>query len=314
MISVIIPIYNGEKYMKGTIDSVLNQSYKELEIILVNDGSTDRSGEICKEYQMKDERVKLLTQCNQGLSAARNTGINNSTGDFLFFLDADDILEKCALEIMYFEIKENLKNIVIGNFKKFTSAISERERKCDYKVTEYTLEEYMKEVFLLKKHTYAWGMLIPKDIMADIRFPCGKYFEDMATMYKVLLNAKYIKYIDKELVWYRQHEGSIVSSMNERKALHYIEAVDMMCEVVCSKIPTLERQAKVIQCYCKIAVIERRNLFQNQLFIKRQYTFVKENIKIAQREVSIPAQKLKFLLFRISPKLYFGINNLRKIR
>lgn len=314
MISVIIPIYNSEQYMKETIDSVLNQSYKELEIILVNDGSTDHSSEICKEYQMKDSRVRCFDQHNQGLSAARNTGILNSKGEFLFFLDADDILDKSALEIMFFEIKNNKKNIVVCNFRKFVNIASEQNKIDDYKVTEYTKEEYMREVFLLKKNTYAWGVLIPKSIMSDIQFPKGKYFEDMATMYKVILNTEKIKYIHEELVWYRQHESSIVASINEKKAIHYIDAVDTMCEYVCNKLPTLERAAKVIQCYCKIAVIERGKLFENRLFIKEQISFVHDYIKIAQQEVEIPMQKIKFQLFRISPKLYFRINKLRNKR
>lgn len=311
MISVIIPVYNGEQYIKETIDSVLNQSYKELEIILVNDGSTDHSGEICKEYAIKDSRIRCFNQYNQGLSAARNTGIKNAKGDFLFFLDADDILENSALEIMLYEINNNRKNIVVCNFKKFVSTVGEYDKKNGYKVIEYTKEEYMRKVFLLEKHTYAWGVLIPKSIMRNIQFPEGKYFEDMATMYKVILNAEKIKYIDEELVRYRQHEGSIVASMNEKKALHYIDAVDTMCEYVCNKLPNLEQESKVIQCYCKIAVIERGQLYENQVFIKNQKSFVYDYIKIAQKEVKIPMQKIKFLLFRISPKLYFHINKLK---
>ena len=313
MISVIMPIYNGERYVEESIGSVLKQSYGDFELILVNDGSTDKSLEICEKFQKIDKRIKIITQNNQGLSAARNTGIDYAKGEYLLFFDADDILHSEALEIMYAQTEGNRKSIVVSHYSKFVGHITESKEEEKCKVIEYTKETYMEEIYLLKKNTYACFTLIPKGLMDDIRFPRGKYFEDMATMYKVVFKTEKIIYIDRILAWYRQHEGSIVSFMNEKKAKDYIEAVDTMCEYINERIPYLTEQSKVIRCYCKIAVIERGKAFVDKEFINSQYRFVEQNIKIAQNEVESSIQKIKFQLFRISPKLYFQINKLKKL-
>src|SRR3989338_8307313 len=99
-ISVIIPVYNARKFLKTSVDSVLGQNYKNIEIILIDDGSTDKSGEICDDYAKKDRRIKVIHQKNSGPAAARNTGIENAKGEFLFFADADDFLEKDALSLL----------------------------------------------------------------------------------------------------------------------------------------------------------------------------------------------------------------------
>lgn len=312
MISVVVPVYNGEKYIKETIDSILNQSYKDLELILINDGSTDDSAKICEKYQMKDDRVKLFTQPNQGLSVARNTGIAQAMGEYLFFLDADDILEEHGLEIMFSEM-QNPSSIVVCNFLKFSNKIKKDNKANNYQVIEYTKQRYLNEIFILKKNTYAWGTLIPKKLMEKIQFPTGKYFEDVATMYKVILKANKIIYINTPLVWYRQHENSIVATLNEKKARDYIEAVDEMCNCVSKVFPILIDSAKVIQCYSKISVIEKSENFKDVKFIDEQYRFVKVNIKTAQKKVDIPLQRIKFCLFNVSDKVYFRINKLRRL-
>lgn len=312
MISVVVPIYNAEKYLRQSIESVLKQSYKEFELVLVNDGSTDKSLDICWMFQKNDKRIKVINQSNQGLSAARNIGIENSDGEYLFFLDADDLIDKFALETMYSLVQKSGDCIVVSNYSKFKGEEICFDKRQNYSVIEYTHKSYMKEIYLLKKNTYACFTLIPRTVMADVRFPCGKYFEDMATMYKVFLNAKKIIYVDKVLAWYRQHEESIIATMNEKKAKDYIEASEAMCECVNARFPELEDKSKVIQCYCKIAVIERSCNFTDQEFVHKQYQYVKHNIQNAQSEVKSVIQKIKFQLFRISPKLFFCISKMKK--
>ena len=313
VISVIIPVYNGEKYLSESIESVLKQSYKDTELILINDGSIDNSLEICQRFQKKDKRIKVITQSNQGLSSARNTGIDNSNGEYLFFLDADDILEEDTLELMHKSIEKKLDTIVVCNFNKFKKNIVRDEKKYNYGIVNYSKEKYFEEIFLLEKNTYAWGELIPKKMMLGIKFPLGKYFEDMATMYKIILQAKEIIYIEKPLLWYRQHDGSIVSSISEKKSKDYIEAVDTMCKYVSEKIPALKEKSKVIQCYCKIAVIERENQFQDKSFIVEQKKFVKNNVSFAKKQARNLMQKIKFYLYEISPKIYFKFNKINKL-
>ena len=127
LISVIVPIYNSEKYLDNTIKSIINQTYKNLEIILVDDGSTDKSYEICKKYQKKDNRIKLFHQKNKGVSFARNIGIENSNGEFLTFLDSDDLIDKKMYEKLFNAFDNNLDYVF-----------------CDYKTKKNILNNYNK--------------------------------------------------------------------------------------------------------------------------------------------------------------------------
>ena len=115
-ISVVVPVYNVEKYLRKCIDSIINQTYKNLEIILVDDGSPDKCGEICDEYAKKDNRVKVIHKKNAGVSSARNDGIDNATGEYIIFVDSDDWLEDNAIEIMVDKLNEYDYDCVFCNF------------------------------------------------------------------------------------------------------------------------------------------------------------------------------------------------------
>lgn len=116
MISIIVPVYNVEKYLDRCVQSILIQSFKRFELILVNDGSTDNSFEICQKYRKKDSRVILISQENKGLSAARNTGLNNAHGDYICFIDSDDFIEKDYLKLLLNNLKSNNADISICEY------------------------------------------------------------------------------------------------------------------------------------------------------------------------------------------------------
>ena len=117
LISIIMPVYNAEKYLNRSIESIMNQTYNNIEIILVNDGSTDNSLEICTSYQEKDNRIKLINQANKGVSFARNKGIDEATGDYIMFIDSDDYVEKNMIEDMVSKITEDDIDLVISGIK-----------------------------------------------------------------------------------------------------------------------------------------------------------------------------------------------------
>lgn len=118
LISIVVPIYNAEKFLKKSVESVISQSYKNIELLLVDDGSTDRSKDICQRYALIDNRIKIILQINKGPAAARNTGVRQATGDFVFFLDADDFIEKDALKVLVTKYKKYQADIVMSNFNK----------------------------------------------------------------------------------------------------------------------------------------------------------------------------------------------------
>jgi len=213
MISVIIPVYNVEKYLKKCVDSVINQTYKNLEIIIVDDGSTDNCPNICDEYIKKDSRVKVIHKKNGGLSSARNAGLEVAKGDLLGFVDSDDFIE---LE-MYEKLKQNMdkynSDIAICQFYyKFKYSLKKLHGLKAEKVYEG------KDIFLNMKdiQAIAWNKLYKREIFNNVRYPEGKLFEDMWVLCDVLNNAKKVSYLNEPLYDYRLRKGSISRDYDER--------------------------------------------------------------------------------------------------
>lgn len=224
LISVIVPIFNVEKYLRNCIDSIINQTYHNLEIILVDDGSTDGCGKICDEYRSKDTRIKVIHKMNAGLGWARNSGIEVATGDYYGFVDADDLvlpqmyefLIRIAMDVradiscctrmqidendqipqISYDINEKLKNVVSFS---------------GYDATKELLQSH-----IMFKNA-VWEKLYKKEVFKNIKFR-SVYAEDREVMYKLLYNAKIVSYIPLKLYCYRQREGStMLSRWNDHK-------------------------------------------------------------------------------------------------
>lgn len=221
LISVIIPVYNVSLYLKRCLDSVVNQTYHNLEIILVNDGSTDNSREICEEYAKRDKRIIVIHQDNKGLSEARNAGINIATGLYISFIDSDDYISKYFIEILLESAKSEKSDIVVCCFKKgnnedYKFPIDEKPR------IEKTLsaEEGLQQWHSNHKdvETVAWNKLYSAKLFKDgIRYPAGKYFEDVVTTHLLVQNANKITFILNELYYYFQRNTSIQGTWSEIK-------------------------------------------------------------------------------------------------
>ena len=124
LISIIVPVYNAEKYLQKCLDSILEQTYQNLEIIIVNDGSTDNSGQICHEYEQKDSRIIYMEKENGGVSDTRNTGLDRMTGSYVTFVDSDDWLEPNYVQFLYEKLIEHQADIVVGNYTRFSFLFS----------------------------------------------------------------------------------------------------------------------------------------------------------------------------------------------
>lgn len=212
-ISVIVPVYNVEKYLSRCVDSILNQTYQDFEILLVNDGSPDNCGKICDEYAEKDSRVFVIHQKNGGLSAARNTGIDwfyeQGKSNYITFVDSDDWLHPEYLRALMNGISENNMKISVCNYKRVTAETPHES--CD----NFNFELTSPEDFLVNhswQYNYAWGKLYHKSVFDDIRYPVGKNFEDAFTTYKVLHKCEEIAYTDLQLYYYLRNEQGISRS------------------------------------------------------------------------------------------------------
>lgn len=214
LISIIIPIYNVEKYLVECIESVMNQTYKNLEIILVDDGSTDKSLEICKKYEKKDNRIKVIHQENFGLSYARNVGIENANGRYLAFLDSDDFIEKNMYEELYNDLKYEEADIAGCDYYIYKNANKAKKSDDFSKEKEImNIETALIKMNLLKGFGVSvWNKLFKKEIFNEIRFPVGEKNEDWLIIYKLLEKAQKIVYNPKAMLYYRQRKGSITKT------------------------------------------------------------------------------------------------------
>ena len=211
-VSVIVPIYNVEKYLEKCINSLLEQTLEEIQIILVNDGSKDSSGEIAKKYQANNpNKIIYVEKENGGLSDARNYGLKYATGDFIAFLDSDDYIEKNAYEEMYNKaIEENADYVECDFIWEFPNKIRV-DKQYPYK---------NKKEMLSFVRVVAWNKLIKRQLITDnnLEFPKGLRYEDIEFTYKLIPFLNKFAYVDNPFIHYVQREGSIANVQNERTA------------------------------------------------------------------------------------------------
>lgn len=223
-ISVIIPVYNVEKYLKECLDSVCNQSFRDIEIICVNDGSTDNSADILNEYAQKDSRINIVTQDNQGLGAARNKGLSKANGKYIYFIDSDDYIDLKALETLYNNALSNDSDVVLFKFQKFDNNNNVHRRGIEFKIDKIFGDiDYSNFTFTyndVKRHVLnsafsACLKLYKKEFLDsfdDFYFTEGINFEDVFFHVKVMLRASRISFVNQSLYYYRSNENSILNS------------------------------------------------------------------------------------------------------
>lgn len=210
IISIVIPVYKVEDYLNRCVDSVLNQSYTNLEIILVDDGSPDRCGEICDEYAKVDNRIKVIHKENGGVSDARNVGIVSATGSYITMLDGDDWIHIKYIEKLYGLLKVKNADISVCNFIK-TSTEDVPQVNSEVIVYEFSNIEALNHLTgeFNVQMVVAWGKLYKSELFEQIRYPFGKNHEDEFTTHKLLYIASKIVFTTEPLLYYRQRGDSI---------------------------------------------------------------------------------------------------------
>ena len=228
MVSVIIPVYNVQMYLAECVDSVINQTYKNLEIILVDDGSTDESGKICDQYSEIDSRIHVIHKKNGGLSDARNAGIQVSTGKYLSFIDSDDYLERTALEQMMQAILISHSEIAICNIMRFYDDGCTEEF---YNPTDN--QEVLEGIrrFDTLNQPSVCNKLFDAKLFANISFPYGKFYEDTYVYHELLYKADKVVLTGKTGYRYLSRKGSILGrSQFSNRFFDFIEAVYMRAD------------------------------------------------------------------------------------
>lgn len=307
-VSVIIPVYNVEKYLKECIESVINQTYKNIEIIIVNDGSTDGSYEICKEYQKKDSRIKLINKKNGGLSDARNVGIVNAKGEYLTFIDSDDIISVEFIEKMSNFLQQANIDIVCCRYTRFKN-LKEIKNDNNYKeIKEMNSEEFLKLVFYQHDQTLysvsSTNKMYKRKLFENVSFPKGKLYEDVAIIGKVIKQCENVGLIDEVMYFYRISDGSITNSKFSINKLDVIEHLEKYLEEYKDNVKLKKAVDNMLFARAlELLTIMKDFKYKNSDVKKKLWLLVKKNRN------SIVVDKNARKIARISAVLsYFGGN------
>ena len=227
LISIIVPVYNTAEYLPSCLDSIINQSYTNLEIILVNDGSTDASGKICDEYASKDSRIHVITQKNKGQSAARNNGLKHMHGQYVGFVDSDDVISKEMFEVLLAAIMCSGKQIAACAVMKFGINNDSKADLGSSLVLQYSKDESLDIIFSDSRcKNYLCNKVFVASLLCDIELPEGHIFEDYYVMQDIFGKSNGLAYIDLPFYYYRENLNSTSLSMTYEKCCDYIFAIE----------------------------------------------------------------------------------------
>lgn len=302
LVSVIVPVYNVKDYLKDCLNSIVLQSYSHMEILLIDDGSTDGSGDICDEYAKKDSRIKVFHQKNLGLSAARNVGLNHMNGEYLTFVDSDDTISKFFLELLLKEILMYQVDMVVCDYLRYVH---------DDEITDQYTDSY--QLFFLsgtdvlkslgKSYHYlfipSWGKLYHKDIFKHLRFKEGKIHEDAFIFHLLYENVNSICCLNTKLYFYRLSYMSITRI----KGIYYdhfdiIDALESRLRFYQQK-----QWGECVDATINEIIYKLMNGYDDERWDK---DFIKEKIKYYKKKYSKKRNLrlcIELFLFSISPNL-----------
>lgn len=308
LVSIIVPVYKVEKYIHNCINSILNQSYRNWELILVDDGSPDNCPEICDEYALKDKRIKVIHKVNGGLSSARNTALDNFHGEYLTFLDSDDFWHSDYLNIMLELCKKNDAEIAQCDFVRGTEEFFP-----NLKIINSSKIFDNKSIFVSGQSKIILCAKLYKRYLFDkIRMPLGKINEDDFTTWKCYYNSNKIAVTNQPLYYYTFNNESIMSTSAKKPRLDFIEAynerIDFFIE---NKDKNMEDFSRIHFCKA-LVLIDGNTLLSSEQKTIVNNAFTKNWKKIKKSKVLSISLRILFLLFTFSPNITHRILNIMR--
>ena len=309
-ISVIIPVYDVQDYLADCLESVINQTYKNLEIILVDDGSTDKSGVICDEYAQKDGRIKVFHKSNGGPSSARNCGLNDFSGEYFSFVDSDDVIDEKYIQTLYENVKRENCSLSVCSYLCFNDVIEREED--EYECSVLTGKECFQKILDGQIDlTVAWGKLYKRDFFCDFRFNEGQNNEDEVYANNFIF-VKEIVYTPCKLYFYRNNENGIIRGNFSLSKLSALEALEIrekfLLENGFDEFFDQNRKNllyKIIFLYfeCKKAGFKEQ---KRALKVKFKSYFDKKNTSFTKKDL------FRLKLFKFCPPLYKAVTELNR--
>ncbi len=302
LISVIVPVYKVEKYLKKCVESLQNQTYKNLEIILVDDGSPDNSPKMCDELMENDCRIKVVHKENGGQSSARNVGLEIAKGEWIAFVDSDDYIDQDMLEKLYQAIEENQADMAVCSARLvneqghiLSSSKESGEVKCYAESEAY-------DQLIPTLNNSVWNKLFKKELLGKLLFPVGCiHGEDFIFLLEYLRNVRKVVIIDVQKYNYLQREGSVTSSSFSKRKLDEIRSKDRVFEIISEYYPQYTETARKWKFTARINVIRSIVLSKVKKEYKEEYKscliYLKNNYKYIKLQLS-KKEKIEYFLQR----------------
>ncbi len=302
LISIIVPVYNVELYLEKCVESLLNQTYENIEIILIDDGSNDNCGKICDELQLKDKRIKVIHQKNAGVSKARNVGLEIATGKYITFVDSDDFVDKDYLQILYSNLVTFGADLSICSFTKLTK--KNNHLKKNYNKYYIDSADAIKGIFDDNSiNGYIWCKLYKKDLINGIKFEHEiKVCEDLLFVINYLKNTNKIVYSCDELYYYRQRKSSSLNVVSKDKLTVFM-ALNKLYDMYNNNINYKNFYFNFYTKYCKY--ISERHVKYNfkKIFLDKDI-FIKNKIQYIVYKV-LPQSLISYLILLKQRIKYF---------
>lgn len=312
LISIIVPVYNVEKYLSECLFSVINQTYKEIEVIMVNDGSTDSSECICRQFLSIDRRLKLVCQKNMGLAAARNTGLKYANSDYICFIDADDVLHPDYIKVLFHIMQYQKADIAMCSYYKFQNDIPKLNAEV-FSCVELDKYQMISNISTTGPNNSSeslvvtWNKLFNKKIFENMSFP-NKLHEDEFMILSYIIRAKKVVSTNQVLYYYRQRPESIMGTKHTTN-LRHLDVLD----AVRSRIDYV--YGSEYQCVLPMVLC---SYFDNSIILYNQLYNSKNRVKLMKRiwpeyiflllhyrRFLEARQCRRFVLFLLSPKIYY---------
>lgn len=307
-ISVIVPVYNVEQYLERCVDSIINQTYTNLEIILVNDGSTDNSGKLCDELAKKDERIRVIHKENGGLSDARNRGIEEAESDLVGFIDSDDYIDSDMYEVLLKNLNDTDANLSMCALYDVYNNTPEAQvtNKETWKLSSEQAIKMVMEAKILS--VTAVNKLYRKSLFTDLKFEVGKIAEDAFIMIKLLDKCEKIVATNEKKYYYVHRENSITTQKFSTKFLNVIEAYEQNSNIILEKYPKLKDVAQTRMNWAYFYVLDRLLLddnYNDKELENKLISYLKNHRKdILNDPLFTKGRKIGFIALLLSRNLY----------
>lgn len=319
LVTVVVPVYNVESYLSKCIDSIIAQTYKNLEIILVDDGSTDGCSEICEEYAKKDKRITVYHKENGGLSDARNYGIDRATGKWITFIDSDDYVDDTYVEYLYNLLNKYRTRVSTCLFR-LVSKSGSKERKFDVKDKCVNQKSYLEKMLYNSSLFSACGKMYDRELFEDIRYPKGFFYEDAGTTYKLILKCDQVACGYEPKYNYVMRGSSILHTCND-KVFNLLYLIDEMVKIILERYPDLEDAALRCQVYARFSTLNKMlktDLYKEDKkkiinFILDRKSELLKNKNLPKRDkIALKLLSINYNVYKWSWLIYLGVTKGKK--